>query len=218
MEPRVCLGTPIYGRPHWLYNEDVNKLMLSRTVAMYVPLAGYLVHIARNMIVEMALHNGDTHIWFIDADQFGFDAEMLRGLLAHDVDVVAPLTFRRHQGHEPVIYRIDERGKLVSMMDYPRKSFFEVEGVGMGCCLIKTTVFEKMNWPWFYHSFSIDRNWIGEDDTFCNMARAAGFKIYADTNYCVSHIAEWPMNENTWDLIGRMRRYQSERAEARKGN
>ena len=70
---------------------------------------------------------------------------MLKGLLAHDVDIVAPLVFRRHAPYEPVLYYFEERGWHRHMVDYPRKSFFEVGAVGMGCCLVKTSVFKKVN-------------------------------------------------------------------------
>lgn len=214
MEPRVCVATPIFDRPSLLYNESLHKLLLSGAISNYSHLVGATVHMARNFLVEWALDEDGTHIWFVDSDQFGFDAEMLKGLLAHDVDIVGPLNFRRHPPYDPVIYEFDERGWHRSIVDYPRKSFFEVGAVGMGCCLIRTSVFEKISWPWFHPAASIDKRFSGEDIMFCNLARAAGFKVYADTNYCVSHIADWAINEEMWDLIQKRNRLQAEKVKA----
>lgn len=211
MKPSVCLCTPIVDRPHAWYNESLHKVLLSGAISEYFKVVGNAVHISKNGLVQLALERNHTHIWMIDAETFGFDAEMLKGLLAHDVDVVAPLTFMRNPPYEPMICYFDESGRPISIIDYARKSFFEVGAVGMGCCLIRTSVFQKINWPWFQHGLTMDKKWVSEDIMFCSALRKVGIKIYADTNYCADRFIEWPIDEDMWDLLQSQKEEQTGR-------
>ena len=211
MEPRVCLATPILDKSHPAYNDSLNKILLSGAIAEYSKIVGDIVHISRNTLVQSAIERKHTHVWLVDADQFGFNAEMLRGLLAHDVDVVSALSFMRQEPYEPLIYNFDEGGWPRTVVDYPRKSFFEVGAVGLGCCLIKTGVFEKIKWPWFQPGVTVDKRWVGENIMFCNALRNAGIKVYVDTNYCLSQVIEFPMDEDIWDLLQQQKAEQAAR-------
>jgi len=211
MEPRVCLATPILDKPHAAYILSLNKILLSGAISEYLKVVGSLVHVSRNGLAQLALERKHTHIWMIDDYQFGFDAEMLKGLLAHDVDVVAPLRFMRQAPFEPTMCYFDQQGRPRSIVDYPRKSFFEVAAVAIPGCLIKTSVFEKIRWPWFQPAVTADRKWVSEDFVFCMALRSAGIKIYADTNYCISHMIEWALDEDTWDFLWKEKEEEIER-------
>jgi len=63
--------------------------------------------------------------------------------------------------------------------------------VGMGACLIKKAVLEKMEHPYFRHSV-IDNgesaNEVTEDWGFCIAAKNAGYAIYVDCDNRAAHI------------------------------
>ena len=69
-----------------------------------------------------------------------------------------------------------------------------VKGGGMGCCLIRTDVFDVLKFPWFVWSdVRFDRNTgkvesCGEDIDFCEKCEQAGIPIYADTRVECEHL------------------------------
>jgi hypothetical protein len=56
----------------------------------------------------------------------------------------------------------------------------EVEGIGMGCMLMKTSVFSKLEKPYFEFVYK-DNSWHGEDFELQRKLREIGYKIYVDT-------------------------------------
>ena len=71
----------------------------------------------------------------------------------------------------------------------------EVGGVGFGFVAIKAEVFENMKRPWFlidrvrWDDMTFDTN-VGEDYSFCNHAKNAGYKIMLDPLVRVKHHKE----------------------------
>ena len=71
----------------------------------------------------------------------------------------------------------------------------EVGGVGFGFVAMQSGVFEIMNWPWFkirevqwdYLDFKVN---MGEDYSWCEGAKEAGFKIWVDPLVKLKHHKE----------------------------
>jgi hypothetical protein len=58
-----------------------------------------------------------------------------------------------------------------------------VEGVGMGCLLMKTSILNKIPQPWFEFKFVPETNdHLGEDFIFCQKIMEAGYQIKIDTH------------------------------------
>jgi hypothetical protein len=72
---------------------------------------------------------------------------------------------------------------------------FEVMGVGFGFVAMKSGVFENIERPWFaidkirWDGYDFDTN-VGEDYSWCNHARKAGYKIMVDPMVKVNHHKE----------------------------
>ena len=84
---------------------------------------------------------------------------------------------------------------------YPQQIFgqkeIELSTTGFGFVCIKRGVFEKMSRPWF-NSVIFEKEGktiatIGEDNSWCVNARAAGFKIWLDTSVRVIHNKTIPL-------------------------
>jgi len=148
------------------------------------------VDLARNFIVEHFLKSDASHLLFIDSDML-LPADLLERLLAHNKDVVSALYFGRTQP-EPM-FRVKKGGKYSALLNFPKNTLFKADSVGLGACLIKRTVIEKVSEslgqeePMFKFTYSGKAEIVGEDTGFCEKAIEAGFKIFVDTGLEVKH-------------------------------
>src|SRR5947207_1738166 len=60
----------------------------------------------------------------------------------------------------------------------------QVDAVGLGACLMRTDVLERVPEPWFKFEDA------GEDIYFCVHAKEHGIEIYCDGSYALGHIGE----------------------------
>lgn len=165
-----------------------------------------LVYIARERICSYALQNKFDYVLFIDSDMV-FPPDVLPRLLAHDKDIVSGMAFQRKPPYAPCFYEILKLGEpgettAVPFKQYPR-GLIEVQGVGMGCTLIKTEVLQAV-YDGGNPCFEPMRGY-GEDLTFCLRARHLGYKIYTDTNLQIGHIGRMICTEETykqWNEVG----------------
>ena len=143
---------------------------------------------ARNQIVDMALEHDLTHVLFWDMDMTG-PPEVAELLLSADKDIIGCNAAKKQSG-DPVIYRDLDGVDL----DYIKGGIAEVEYCGTGILLVKTDVFRKMAWPWFYTDpIPEKRVIIGEDLVFTRIARKRyGYRLYCDLDLSmeIGHIGE----------------------------
>jgi len=149
---------------------------------------GSLVHKARTNIVKKVLDSDCTHLLFIDHDMI-FRPEVVDKLLAEDKDIIGADYNMRKFPLTTTVKCHDEDGKLL----FERQNkVYECVAVGTGFMLIKTSIFSKIPKPWFFFKHDEDgETVIGEDMWFCNQARKAGFKVFADPTINVGHIGDY---------------------------
>lgn len=139
---------------------------------------------ARNELVTTAYAHKVDYIWFVDSDSIVPEG-IIEELVKMDCEIASALYFTRNAPFKPVIRELRD-GKLEVIENYERDKIIEVEGVGMGCCLIKKEVFEKIDEPFFLEEWNLP-NPISEDLYFCRKARQAGFKIRVNTGLVIGH-------------------------------
>lgn len=145
-----------------------------------------MIHNARNSIATES-KNYD-YLFFIDSDCVLPDGTLER-LVRHDKDIVAGMYFHKEPPFWPVIYTRNEKGLFDVIQDYPEKKLIETDGIGMGVCLIKTSVFKKLpEKPFDPYQKDKDSEFInGEDLAFCIRAKESGYKIWVDTGIQAQH-------------------------------
>lgn len=129
-------------------------------------------------------------IWWID-DDHAFPPGILKELLRHDVDIVAPLCLRRQQPFDPVSFTSRDSITVLPLHDLPESGLVEVEACGSAGMLVKRHVFDALEPPYF----RMTEDGISEDIYFSDKARAAGFKIHTDLGTPLGHITTavvWP--------------------------
>lgn len=134
----------------------------------------------RSRLVQQAIDSGTTHMLFLDHDMF-FKPDAITKLLALDKDIVgAPYNFRSLPPKKTCAPLSD-----ISPKDVP----FRCTTVATGFLLIKLSVFEKIEKPWFNFGRNEKNEMVcGEDSWFCQQALKAGFEVWAEPRVDVKHI------------------------------
>lgn len=151
----------------------------------------------RNIIVKQALENGCSHIFFID-DDIVLPPDILIQLICHNVDSVSALMLMRDYPHKPLIFKSfdDNGGAEHIFMDDPdvqTNSLIPIAASGLGCCLIKTKVFSKLEEP-FFRFGEVDLDGLSEDLGFFRRVQKLGLQHWCDLNATVGHMT----NVNVW--------------------
>ena len=156
---------------------------------------GCYVHDARNKIVDAAIRLGATHVLFIDSD-IQFTHKAITTLLERDKDIIGGMYYRRQEPHYPTINQV-ENDKLIIPNKFSKDKPFEVFAVATGFMLVKTSVFKKIEPPWFYFGNFHGRA-MGEDVYFCWKAQKKGFQVWCDPTLNLGHIGEYVYDEKDY--------------------
>ena len=150
----------------------------------------------KNKMVEIAKEQKATHMLIIDPDMVFPDWGLLQ-LLEDDKDIVGANYNMRGQ-HDTQEVRIstvkftDKQGNYIpkAAKDIP-KQLFECAGLGTGFMLIKMSVFDKLEKPYFVLREDADGQLYTADMNFCKAAVAAGFKVWCDPTIGMGHIGQY---------------------------
>lgn len=160
-----------------------------------------LIHASRDKFALTAIEQGCEYVLFVDSDMI-FNRDALVRLFEHQDDIVSGLYFQRRNNHDPVIYtkvkpktwyRKHPEMDVITQIDDP---YIEVEACGMGFCLIKTEVFEKVfkRFGKMFEPFG----GMGEDISFLFRARKCGYKVRCDTTVELGHIGTYVYTRKDW--------------------
>lgn len=202
----VMIGVPTGGHPKWEFAHDLCNLIGYTALALVGPglidlalswVSGCYVACNRNDLVLMARKKKVTHILFLD-DDMRFPPWALEHLLARDVDIVGANYTTRKVPIRPIsMLDIDwEKGDKASKCVWSQPGatgLCELDAIGGGVTLIKMSVFDKLEYPFFEQWYDMRRNRnVGEDIDFCKKALDAGFKVNIDhdLSHHVKHIGE----------------------------
>lgn len=135
----------------------------------------------REQLVKSSIGVGSDYILWLDSDMTFPSTTALR-LLSHQIDIVGCNYKKRSIPQNPVAYKklYDWDSWLPLDID---EGLVEVEGVGMGCLLMKSNVFDKLDKPYFEFTYNQkDDNWMGEDFQLLTKLRNIGYKVMIDTS------------------------------------
>lgn len=146
--------------------------------------SGYQIDEMRNNLVDVAKEYKMTHILFLDTDM-SFPADMIARMIEDfednkDADAITGLYVRKTPPYLPHVYPSFMRTKKYGIAGlFPLDSIFPVAGAGLGCVMIKTSVFKKK--PYFKMGGAIDgAKGLGEDLYF--------FAKFKPRTYCDTRI------------------------------
>ena len=169
-----------------------------------------LIHQARNYLSSLFMVSPYTHLLFIDSD-VEFKPEAVLRMLVAKKDIICT----------PYRVKSEDTSKSIYTVDFVKpmmleNGLIEIKAGPTGLMLIKKEVFEKIikNFPelkiknsvlpepgkdhdYYYNFFDFkfkDGYSVGEDVSFCQLVREAGFKIFANTESWTKHHGSW-----TWE-------------------
>jgi len=176
--------------------------------ALFEFIRGHDCATARNKIVDKAFELNADYVLMVDNDVTP-PKDALLNLLSHGVDVVLGYYAHRnadnvYTGRACVRKYLKDDG--TPWFNYPLESewtadelremreageyLVQIHGGGMGCVLIKTSVFERLDYPWYdwvnYHDKNIGM--LSEDLYFCEKCKADFTPIYTDTRVACGHL------------------------------
>lgn len=145
----------------------------------------------RNDLARMALEDKNvTHLLWLDSDCIVEDPadpnEALRRLLAINVPIVSGLyRAKKAKGNYPYAMWAKHPTAEHGYIDIPQwtGNFINADAIGLGFCLCKREVFEKIPPPWFVW----DKPSPSEDFAWCEKVRKAGYEIKVYTDVKLSH-------------------------------
>jgi hypothetical protein len=134
----------------------------------------------REHLIDKAKEINADYVLWLDSDMV-FPSTIATRLLNHKKDIVACNYNRRTAPIKTVAYTdISDWESWVPMLI--ESGLIKVQGVGMGCMLMKTTIFDKIEKPYFNFSYNKEQNdWLGEDFNLQEKLRNAGYEIFIDT-------------------------------------
>jgi len=154
----------------------------------------------RERLATEAINVGAEYILWLDSD-IVFPATTAVRLLAHNEDVVAANYIRRQLPAKGVAYEVI--GDWENPLPFEvYDDLVEVEGVGMGCMLMKTEIFHNISKPWFEFGWSPESNdFLGEDMILCQKIAQAGHTIKIDTvlSQELRHLGTWAFGPDLLD-------------------
>lgn len=195
----VCVPTAEFARQAVFY--DHLRLAMDPTyVRGYIGLHAQSPARNRNIGIQQLLNKPEdfTHIFFVDDDVI-LPQDTLKKLVAHDKDIVSGAYLMRAYPHQFIAFD-SHNGKGGARHLYPElgvNGLVEVANMGLGCCLIRREVFEKMLPDCSIqgndcHDFVrlgelVTDHWC-DDFGFFKRAQEHGFKLFMDLSVKCGHM------------------------------
>jgi glycosyltransferase involved in cell wall biosynthesis len=134
----------------------------------------------REKLIDEAIKMEADYVLWLDSDMM-FPSNVVLKLLAHNKDIVACNYMKRSLPMKTVAYTdLNDWDSWVPME--PQEELVKVKGIGMGCILMKTEVFRKLEKPYFEFRFKEDtKDWFGEDFILQDKIQKVGYEIFVDT-------------------------------------
>lgn len=188
----IAIGVPVRYNIDGTFFSSINNILDQMRKNYNVTLiidSEYPLDLSRNNIVQKAIKIGCEKIIFIDTDIL-VSVETLTKLLSYDYDIIGGVYNLKVKPYNPLIYEQVTENTYIEKLLY-NMDVTEVDGIGIGLCVIKMSVFETLPYPWFKNEWFFEYNRYGvlsEDLYFCREAKKKGYKIMCDPNLQATHV------------------------------
>lgn len=189
---RICVGIPVTGgiSPEFFREMLLRMEEWSQTFDIVPVIETAIPHDeGRNRIAKAAIDYKCDYIFFIDSDTL-IQKGQLEQLLSHGKDAISGISYMKALPYYSLI-RKKIGYRLYNPIEPSSTELIRIDGAGFGCFLVKTDVFNKIEYPWFQFKYiKYEDRWrhIGEDLYFCDQLENAKIEIYCDPTVQCVHI------------------------------
>jgi hypothetical protein len=180
-------------------------------VHLFFDASTILINQRENLINQAIEVKSEWALW-LDSDMMFPPTTLLR-LLAHNQDIVACNYMKRSYPFKSVAF-MDTNDWESWVPLQSEDELLTVEAIGMGCVLMRTSVFEKLNRPYFEYTYQPKtKDWGGEDFTLFKKLNGAGVQLKVDANLSneIYHIGTFAYGKNLDDNIQKKREWNNKR-------
>lgn len=203
---KILIAVPTFENIYPDTFKSIYDLDVSGHDAEFEFVRGYDCATARNRIAQMALDKRVDYVLMVDNDVV-LPQKTIQYMLEDVKDVCLGYYAHRdsdnlYRGSVSICKLYDENGK--KHFNYPIESEYmeeelknlhdngttkiQIHGGGMGCAFIKTDVFRRIEYPWYYWVNYKHRGVLSEDLYFCEECRKNNIPIYTDTRVNCGHM------------------------------
>lgn len=146
----------------------------------------------RNNLIKSAKEINSDYVLWLDSDMMFPPTAALR-LLEHNKDIVACNYMKRSKPLKTVAYTDLTNWDSWVPMEI-QDELVKVEGVGMGCMLMKLDMFDKIEKPYFEFVYKEDsEDHYGEDFVLLGKLRKLGYEVFIDTylSMMIKHVGNY---------------------------
>lgn len=184
--PRLVLGVPSQQTWEAQFGASFVQLCL-RLAAVGIPFRfhnarGSILPTLRSNIVDSGFKEEATHVLFLDSDQTFPDFVAERLLLARKDIVGCNIATKQFPSTPTARKAVPGKvgGEPVYTTDQSPE-YQRVDWLGFGVILVSMAVFRRVPQPWFPMVWRPEiEKYQGEDWSFCEAAKKAGFQIWVD--------------------------------------
>lgn len=153
---------------------------------------GYDCAVARNEIGKLCLAKGFDYVLMVDSDTL-IPEDTIELMLDPPVDIVFGVCPRKNtkDGKSAIVKRDSESYHSCYYYHELPSERTKVKGGGCACALIRASVFEDIEYPWFKYVVNDDYSTLSEDYYFCQQAALAGIDIWMDPRVRCGHLARY---------------------------
>lgn len=151
----------------------------------------------REQLVDQAIQMNSDWILWLDSDMV-FPSTTLLRLLSHNQNIVACNYMKRSAPMKSVAF-IDIKDWESWVPLNQHDELLTVEAIGMGCVLMKTSIFNQLPKPYFEYTYdNKTKDWVGEDFTLFKKFNNLGYEVKLDTNLSneIYHIGSYAFGKN----------------------
>lgn len=170
-------------------------------VHLFFDASTILINQRENLIGQAITVKSEWVLW-LDSDMMFPPTTLLR-LLAHKQDIVACNYMKRSYPFKSVAFTdTNDWESWVPMQS--EDELVTVEAIGMGCVLMKTSIFQKLGKPYFEYTYQPKtKDWGGEDFTLFKKLNRVGHQVKVDMNLSneIHHIGTYAYGKNLEENI-----------------
>lgn len=165
-------------------------------VHLFFDASTILINQRENLINQAIAVKSEWVLW-LDSDMMFPPTTLLR-LLAHNKDIVSCNYMKRSFPFKSVAFT-DTNDWESWVPIQSEDELVTVDAIGMGCVLMRTSIFQKLNKPYFEYTYQPEtKDWGGEDFTLFKKLNKVGHEVKVDMNLSndIYHIGTYAYGKN----------------------